>query len=308
VLRRFLLQPAESLLERMGMRLVEIEGQGEDLEPLAGPAGGLERSTLQRALFEQLLQGQGEDAVHATLRARGLLPSGAVGRRVLRDQRELLAPWLEAFAQWRGDAEPGSLPADTVIDGVRVHGRIRDVYPHGIARLRFGKPNGPSVIRNGLDWLLARAAGIELPFVEFHETDLNGHGPHLRKDLSPDEARAALRELLALRAMGLRQPLLYAPYSAWVYFDAETPERAVRAAVRQWHGGGGPGAFAEGQGDALRQVLRGCDPFADEATLLRFADVAMMVFGALRDGTVYGGVDPATLAGLAQRYEPEDGE
>src|SRR5699024_7982647 len=107
-LRRFLLHPAEALLERMGMRLVEIQEQGEDLEPLAAPGGGLERSVLQRALFDELLQGREDAAIHASLRARGLLPSGASGRRVLADQRELLAPWLEAFAQWRADAEPDS--------------------------------------------------------------------------------------------------------------------------------------------------------------------------------------------------------
>ena len=308
VLRRFLLQPAESLLERMGMRLVEVEEHGDDVEPLAGPGGGLDRHRLQQALFEELLQGRDEDAVHASLRARGLLPSGAAGRRVLADQRELLLPWLEAFAQWRGDAEPGSLLAEVEVDGVRVHGRIQNVFPKGIARLRFGKPNGPSVIRSGLDWLLARAAGIELPVVEFYDGGREGPGPHPRPELSPVDARAALRELFALRAMGLREPLPYAPYSAWAYSSADTPERGVRDAIKQWHGNGSPGGFAEGDGDALRQVLRGCDPFADEATLLRFADAALTVFEAVRDGRVYGGIDPATLAGLARRHEPEGSE
>ena len=225
---------------------------------------------------------------------------------MLADQREQLAPWLEAFSHWRAGAEPDSLLAQVEIDGVRVHGRIHDAYPHGIARLRFGKPNGPSVIRSGLDWLLARAAGIELPLVEFHDAGRAGPGPHERPELSAEDARSALRELLALRAMGLREPLPYAPYSAWAYFDADNPDRGVKAAIKQWHGSGG--SFAEGQGDALRQVLRGCDPFADEATLLRFADAAMVVFLAVRDGKVYGGIDPASLAGLAERFEPEDSE
>ena len=35
---------------------------------------------------------------------------------------------------------------------------------------------------------------------------------------------------------------------------------------------------------------------------------ALTVFEAVRDGRVYGGIDPATLAGLAQRHEPEDSE
>ena len=141
-----------------------------------------------------------------------------------------------------------------------------------------------------------------------HQHDQQATGPHEGDPVSAGDARAALHELFALRAMGLREPLPYAPYSAWAYSSADTPERGVREAIKQWHGGGGPGSFAEGHGDALRQVLRGCDPFADEATLLRFADAALTVFLAVRDGEVYGGIDPATLAGLAQRHEPEDSE
>ena len=305
-LRRFLLQPAEELLTQLGMRLVEIQQQGEDLEPLAAPGSGLQRSLLQRALFDALLQGRDEESVHAALRARGLLPSGAAGRRVLADQRELLAPWLEAFARWRGDAEAASLPAEVEIDGVRVHGRIHDAYPQGIARMRFGELNGPAAVRHGLDWLLARAAGIELPVVEFFDGGRNGPGPFKRPELSAGDARAALRELLALRAQGLRQPLPYAPYSSWAFWNARTPDAGVKAARKQWHGIGG--GFAEGQGDALRQALRGCDPFADPDSLQRFADVAMLVFRALAEGQVHGGVDPATLHGLAERFEPEEGE
>ena len=308
-LRRFLLQPAESLLERMGLHLVEIEAQGDDVEPLAGPGSGLERHQLQRALFDELLQGRDDAAIHASLRARGLLPSGAAGRRVLADQREALAPWLDAFAGWRDDAQPELRLAEVEIDGVRIHGRIQDVYPQGIARLRFGKPNGPSVIRSGLDWLLARAAGIELPFHDFFESRAAGVGPHPRPALSRQQAVDALRRLLALRAQGLREPLPYAPYSAWAYASVDNdddPDKAVEAARKQWHGAGG--GFAEGQGDALRQVLRGCDPFADEAMLVRFADAAMTVFLAVRDGQAYAGVDPGTLAGLARAHDPEEGE
>src|SRR5690606_32781298 len=208
---------------------------------LAAPGGGLDRHRLQQALFDELMQGRDEETAHASLRARGLLPSGAAGRRVLADQRELLLPWLEAFAQWRGDAGPGSVLAEVDIDGVRVHGRIQNVFPRGIARLRFGKPNRPSVIRNGLDWLLARAAGIEQPVVEFHDGGRAGPGPHQRPELSPGAARAALRELFALRAMGLREPLPYAPYSAWAFCNADTPERGVQDAIKQWHGNGSSG-------------------------------------------------------------------
>lgn len=307
-LRRFLMRPAEELLRRMDVRLVGIEERGEDLEPLDAPAGGLERSRLQHALFEALLQGHDDARIHAHLRARGLLPSAAPGRRVLAEARRTLAPWVDAFSQWRGDAQPRSVAAEVQIDGVRVHGRIEGVYPDGIARLRFGKLNGPAAIRHGLDWLLARAAGLDLRLVEFHDAGSDGHGPHESPDLSPQAARAALRRLLELRAIGLREPLPYAPYSAWAYFSCDKDEASAVAAARaQWHGGGN-GGYAEGEEEAIGQVLRGRDPFADDALLLRFADLAMTVFLALRRGEAYEGVDAAALAGLAARFEPEEGQ
>ncbi len=304
-LRRFLLNPSKALMQRLGVRAPQVEARDEDVEPLAGPAHGLERSRLQQAVFDALLRGGDEAGIHAALRARGLLPSGAPGRRVLAAQRRQLEPWLEAFAAWRGDASPGTIPAETVIDGVRLHGRIEGVYPQGVARLRFGRPNGPTAIRNGLDWLLARAAGQDLPLVEFHETD-DGHGPYPREPLSQEAARDALSRLLQLRAQGLREPLPFAPYSGWaLYANSDRFERAVKLARDTWHGSG-PDGFAEGRDPALGLALRGRDPFADEASLQRFADIAMGVFAAVLHGQVDAGVDPEALEGLAAAYEAED--
>jgi exodeoxyribonuclease V gamma subunit len=174
------------------------------------------------------------------------------------------------------------LPLDVEIDGVRLHGRLGEMYPGGIARLRFGAPNGPSTLRHGLDWLLLRAAGVELPFVEFHDAKDRGIGPHPRAAVTQDAAIDALRTLLALRQEGLQRPLPFAPYSAWELFAADTPERGLREALGRWRGSGN-GGWAEGAGDALQLALRGRDPFADEASLREFARIAGLVFGAVRD-------------------------
>ncbi|MDH7454397.1 exodeoxyribonuclease V subunit gamma [Luteimonas composti] len=305
-LRRFLLRPAEQLLARMGLRLPEVEARGEDIEPLAAPAGGLERARLQRAVFDALLRGERPAAIHADLRARGLLPSGPLGHRVLAAQQAQLAPYVVAFSGWRSDAAPTSLPAEALIDGVRVYGKLDDAYPHGLARLRFGKPNGPAAIRNGLDWLLACAAGLDLPMAEFHQGDDDRLGPHARPVLSPEDAQRALRQLLQLRARGLREPLPFAPYSSWeLFLHGDTFDRAVRLAAEKWRGNGR--GFAEAEAPALRLALRGRDPFADDEALLRFADVALTVFSALQLGKVYGGVDAGALAGLAAAVDAEGG-
>ncbi|MBO9717599.1 MAG: exodeoxyribonuclease V subunit gamma, partial [Pseudoxanthomonas sp.] len=290
-LRRFLTRPAEQFLrQRLGLRLAEVEDAGDDIEPLQAPARGRERSALQRAVFDALLARVDAAAMYPALRARGLLPSGPPGRRALAEVVGEVRPYALAFGAWHGGTDAQSLPLSVEIDGVRVHGRLADAWPHGFARVRFGAPNGTSAIPNGLDWLLAQAAGDTRAFVEFHEND-NGIGPHVREPIGEARARAALARLLALREEGLRRPLPFAPYSAWELFTADDPVRGVRAAATRWRGSAR--SWAEGDDEALRLALRGRDPFADAATLQEFADLAHAIYGAVVHGDADAGSDVA---------------
>ncbi len=295
VLRRFLLDPARTFLEqRMQLRLPEIEAAREDIEPLQAPARGLQRSRLQRAVFDGIVAGKPAVAMQASLRARGLLPSGAPGRQAYEEMAAEVEPYARAFSGWRGDAgaEPLSLQAEVDIDGVRVHGRIGDAWPHGIARVRLGAPNGPSSIRNGLDWLLASAAGIERPFAEIHEYEHGDVGPYFREAIDRDIARDALRTLMAIREEGLRRPLPFAPYSAWALYAAEAPALGMRDAARKWRGG--ERQWGEGSADAWQLVLRGRDLFNDEALRDEFAMLAGTIYGALATGAS----EPIDVAGV----------
>ena len=282
-LRRFLLAPAEQFLrQRLGLRLPETEQANEDIEPLQLPAGGLQRMQLQRAVFDALLDGRDAAAMRPALRARGLLPSGPLGQRALERVLHEVSPYAGAYCEWRGAGAPTSRLLEVVVDGLRVHGRIDGLHANGIARLRFGKPNGPSAIRNGLDWLLASAAGVELPFVEFHEDVDTGIGPHRRPPLSRESAIDALHALVALRREGLRRPLPFAPYSAWELFVAPDAERGLRNAASRWRGG--DKQWAEGDSAALQLAFRGRDPFADAAAREEFIELAFVVFGAVTAG------------------------
>ncbi|MFT4198666.1 MAG: exodeoxyribonuclease V subunit gamma, partial [Pseudoxanthomonas sp.] len=278
-LRRFLMDPAAAFLQqRLGLRLDAVEAAGADVEPLQAPARGLQRSELQRAVFAGLLAGDDPAALLPRLCAQGLLPSGPPGRRALDEVLGEVAPYARRFEAWRGDASAASLPLEVEVDGLRLHGRLAQVWPQGIARLRFGARNGPAAIRHGLDWLLARAAGLELPLVEFYDDGEDGLGPHLRAPVDRERALAALRALLALRAEGLRRPLPFAPYSGWELYAAKSVEQGIRKAAQRWRGGHG---WAEGEGEALRLALRGRDPFADADGLHEFVRVAWTIYGAL---------------------------
>ncbi|WP_345294004.1 exodeoxyribonuclease V subunit gamma [Luteimonas vadosa] len=304
-LRRFLLDPAgEFLRQRLGLRLPEVEDAVEDIEPLQAPGRGLERHWLQLAVFDGLLAGHEADALQALLRARGLLPSGPSGRRALAELTREIAPYADAFARWRGDAVSKPLPLEVDIDGVRLQGRLGDAWSQGIARVRFGTPNGPSTIRNGLDWLLLAATGSEVPFVEFHEHEEDGVGAYPRRVLPREAAIESLRQLLALRSEGLRRPLPFAPYSAWELHRAATTERGLEAAAKKWRGSGYGKGWAEGDADALRLALRGRDPFADADTQREFARLTGIVFGA----TTLGSPSPIHLdrTTVSERDDAED--
>src|SRR5690606_24495280 len=170
------------------------------------------------------------------------------------------------------------------IDGIRLRGRIADVHAHGIAVLRPGKPGGPSMIRSGLDRLLANAAGAALPLVQFHEAD--GLGPHAARALSAEAARDALRTLLQLRRAGLRAPLLYGPRTGWAIWNASNDDRMRRAAFDAWHGN--DHAWGEATSDSMRLALRGRDPFANASDYETLVDTCQRVFAAVCAGMASG--------------------
>ncbi|HLM53551.1 MAG TPA: exodeoxyribonuclease V subunit gamma, partial [Pseudoxanthomonas sp.] len=255
------------------------------------------RQALQRAVFEARLRGEDPAATHAWLRARGGLPSGPLGRRTLETLRAEIEPYAEAFAAWRGDAVAEAPRVEAELEALTLHGRIADAYPHGIARVRFDPPNGTSSIRDGLDWLLASAAGLPAPLVQFHAGSGGGMEPHARPPLDSGLARALLERLLALRATGLRTPLAFAPYSGWELFNAPTLERGLQLAAGRWRGS--ERGWGEGQGEALRLTLRGRDPFTDEATTIAFVEQALTVYSAVVNGTLYAGGDRDALREVA---------
>ncbi|MDH5832398.1 exodeoxyribonuclease V subunit gamma [Luteimonas kalidii] len=306
-LRRFLQAPADVFLrQRLGLRLAEVEQIDEDVEPLLAPGRGIARQVLQQAVFDAVLRGDDDATTHARLRARGLLPSGPLGRRTLQQMRAQVDPYALAFGGWRGDATPESHRLEVPLEGTTLQGRITDIYDKGIVRVRFDPPAGRSAIRNGLDWLLASAAGLARPLVEFHEDRERGAGPHERDPLDPEQARAVLGMLVALRERGLRQPLPFAPYSGWEFFRADDMRKGLEAAARKWRGS--DFNWGESSSEALRLALRGRDPFNDEVTQVAFIDLTMGIYLAVMEGKLYAGTDPTALHAIADALDLEEAE
>ncbi len=294
-LRRLFADPAgEFLRHRLGLRLPDPAGEDSDLEPLLAATHGLEQYGLQQQVFAAALAGEA-DGLYERLRARALLPSGPLGRRQLEQRLQQLRPYADAFRQWRGEAPAQSRRLQVPIDGIGLHGRLHEWYDAGLGRVQVGALGGRVAIRHGLEWLLLRAAGEPTAYVRFFE-HADGLGPHPidPEPLSPQQAQAALAELLRLYCQGLRAPLAFAPYSSWKYYQAARNgdlDRAIKDAAGQWQGGG----WSESATPELRLVTRGADPFADAQRFASFANTSHRLYSLLERGEATP-LDPERLA------------
>ena len=279
-LRRFLTDPAGQFLKHMGLRLPDPADLAEDIEPLTGPAGGLEKNQLQNAVLQAVLDGHDDARLYERLRARALLPTGPVGREHLADVLDAVRPLAQGFAAWRGTQAPQSQRVSVQAGRWQLHGRLNELYPQGMARVRVGALNATAAVRFGLDWLLASAAGLDTPMVQFVEVD-GQIKPVGRAPLAADQARSVLAELLNLRARGLQAPLPFAPYTGWALHAPSKPEKAREEAQARWHGS--DRSWGEGQADVYQLALRGVDLFGP-ATYDDFAALSEQIFTALEQG------------------------
>lgn len=295
-LRRLFADPAGQFLRhRLGMRLPDPAGEDSDLEPLLAPTRGLEQYGLQQQVFDAALAGDA-DGLYERLRARALLPSGPLGRRQLDERLRQLRPYADVFRQWRGDEPAQSHRLQVEIDGTNVHGRVPGWYANGVGRVQVGALSGRSAIRDGLEWLLLRAAGERVPFVRFFEhNDSLGPHPIDPEPLSQTQARAALAELLQLYRHGLQTPLAFAPYSSWKYHQAarnDELDKAIKDAHGQWQSSFG---WSESHSPELRLVTRGRDPFGDAQQFVDFARTSHQLFALLEHGSAPEPLDPARV-------------
>lgn len=279
-LRRFLLDPSGQFLsQRLGLRLPDSDDDGDDVEPLQ-LEGALLKSQLQQAVLEAQLAGDTGN-LYERMRARALLPSGALGQRELRELQATLRPYAAAYTAWAEGTAATSRLFAVEIDGVQLHGRVQGIHPHGIARLRPGKFSGNAAIRFGLDWLLANAAGANLPLVVLagHDKDEDRANFRISEPAAQEKAKAALRMLLQMRAQGMSTPLPFAPYTGWTIYTAD-PARAESAALAKWYGNDFSD-FAESASASIALAFRGRDPLATAEGYAEFAHNSHRIFEAV---------------------------
>lgn len=293
---RFFDNPSRFFVQRrLGLFL---EG---DLEPVAErepmQLDALEQWQIGDRLLARLLGGDDPKNAYEVVRASGALPLGTLGRvRYETIAAEASAVAAAAAVLRAGDRLP-PLEIEREIDGVRLIGLIRDLWPVGQVRVGFSRTGRRSEIRLWIHHLLLNASDTG-PRASFLIGRGNKDAPASRVRFRPVGAPLPiLKQLLDLYRLGQTLPLLFFPESSRAYAQAFLRRRdghaALTAARKQFDPKDFPSEVpSEGEDVFVRQIYGRGNPLVDppswtlpsngEPPLMpQFAEIALAVFAPL---------------------------
>jgi exodeoxyribonuclease V gamma subunit len=297
-LARFFENPARAFLQnRLALYLgsdIEVVGDREPLE-----LGNLERWQIGTSLVERVLDGERLPEAFPSVQASGALAPGVLGRCAF----DALAPEVTAIAMaatglLRGEQlEPLVVNAD--LDGTRVTGVIRNLWPAGQVRHQFSKLGsrhelGVWIRHLALNWL--RPNGYPRVSYLIGQPRRDGGATAIR--FRPvEDAAGILRGLLYLYRLGQTIPLPLFEKASRTYVEHlhRRPGADVDALkTAQEAFDGSDRSRGDAQDDYVRQVFGASNPldpafaFAGVSTsaaagLPGFANLALTVLGTMLD-------------------------
>jgi len=274
---RFLSNPARAFLQRrLRLRLIEDEEAIADLEPFS--LAGLERYQLDQELLAASLEGSAPERTTDRLRARGVVPHGAMGELALNEQLVAVEGFLGHLQPLLDDArEP--LELELALGDFLLEGQLRPLYGRGRVTYRFGSLKARDRLRLWVPHLvlcLLQPAGIALASTHLAE----GQALHFAAVADP---AALLHELLGLWWRGLCEPLPFFPETSLVWAG----KRAFTATLENtWNGD--YNRSPEAADPAVAAAFRGRDPLREAD----FQILADLVYGPLLAAAECGKLAP----------------
>lgn len=254
---RFLSHPVRFFFrERLGVQLAYTEAMLEDEEPV--------QLTDQRQLRKRLFAEP--TMALESLRGEGLLPAGAWGERLFRQEAERMADLHEKVQSWlAGMQEPIAFSLET--EGVTLSGLLTDITPAGIVRVSLEKNIYAT------DILMLRLSHLLLCWLKPEGVTLHSRLISADREvlLAPDEnPLQGLRDLCAAYLEGMSSPLPLFRQSS----PAWAAKQDIYAAQKAYAGS----AYARGDAEDawVRLAWRDADP-CDE----RFTAWADRLYGPL---------------------------
>lgn len=294
-LQRFFRHPPRWFFrERLRLDLDEAPAAIEDDEPL--DLDGLARHTLRERLFRDAVAEASEAIAEEPgplERARGELPPPPLGGREFAAAAADVNAILAVQRRWAAEStDNDDLDVDLVLDdGTRVIGRIPDVGPAELRRLRPGQLRLSHRLHWWLEYLVVAAGGHERGLRVAGAKD--GETEERVANVAPATARMLLATAIAHYRDGLGRPLPFEPQVADRYLEelakrsqatkqSKTPDEALDATNRWLTNPQNP---AWPMDDAhFRAVLAaGAHPLGERAADAAFVRVADDVAQPLRD-------------------------
>jgi exodeoxyribonuclease V gamma subunit len=250
-LERFLENPSRWFCQhRLGLHFGRDLELLEKSEPIELDALGSWQ--IGDSLLSRFIEGDTLEEAFSSIRASGVLPPGVLGRETydgIACESRRIAETARPFLL--GGREP-PVEVEIVIDGTRLSGWLRDVYPRGQVDCRYSRLGGRHELRF---WVRHLALNVVRPGTE---TRLVGRpskerAPRLASFRKVDDPTSLLRALLRLHREALRSP---------VAFFAETSRRYV---LTERHLHGRPGAEDDAYREAARAFRGNSDGGSDSA-------------------------------------------
>ena len=214
-LKRFFDHPPRAFFrERVKLDLDIDDHRLDDAEPIG--LDPLAAAALRQRLFDSADAGT-LDAIDleptALERARGTLPPPPLANVDYADQAQAVNTLLPIWQAWKTEGAPTTVDIDLGIDGVRVTGRVPQLWPQALRRLRTGKLKTRFRLRYWIDYLAVVAAGhdVALEMAGFAAKKKTLEVAHYAGHIDAQAATAALAELIAVYRAGQRRPLPYHP-------------------------------------------------------------------------------------------------
>jgi exodeoxyribonuclease V gamma subunit len=294
----FLERPVRGFLrQRLQLASPEEEAEPDDSIPVVTDA--LAQWEVGDRILRAGLAGVGKAEAVRAERLRGGLPPGALGDAVLvpiaRDVEQL----VDRTAGLRAGESRSVDVSVELEDGTRLAGTVTGVHQDRVVRVEFSRLNARHRLRAWVQLLALTAGRTEHSWCAA-TVGRGRDGPAMSAlaPPAPDEARALLGGLVALRRSGLREPLPLAARTSCAYAEVRGRGGSVTAAeakaAGEWRKERGDGtAFGDFEDPAhlrvwgplgLRELLalhRLCsgEPYDDEPH--RFGQLARQVWAPL---------------------------
>jgi exodeoxyribonuclease V gamma subunit len=298
---RFFENPTRAFLQhRLGLYLADDIEAVDDREPLK--LEKLERWKVGTGLLERALDGEPVQDALPSVQASGALPPGVLGKCVFDDVDPEVTGIARRTKDLQRDTKLEPLVVDDDLDGTRITGVIRNLWPAGQVQYQFSKLGrrhelGMWIRHLVLNWL--RPSGYSRISYLVGQPEKDGGAMTVR--FRPvEDAAEILRHLLRWYRIGQTAPLLLFEQASRTYVErlrrskkSSAANDALDTARRSFEGSD----YSRGDchNDYVRQVFAGLDPLepdfrfgpaaadADADRLPSFAEVAVAMFSPMLD-------------------------